>query len=221
VGSEVKIRYALAKEYEDLGEYAKSFEQSRVGAKLRRDHLKYDVSRDGATVDWIISAFPAIPTVVAPGADMESPVFIVGLPRSGTTLVERILSSLHHCHRRRARFLCVVHRECGASAEPVRRQVPRQELVALSATLDFAALGRDYLHRVRRICDAALDSSIRLPLKLSVLRFDSSRMPRELIHVTRHPMAVCYAMYKTLFTQDIHSHYGSGQSAQYYIAITG
>src|SRR4029077_7798491 len=57
---EVQIRFALAKEYEDLGEFAKSFEQVRRGAKLRRAHMKYQVAADTATVDWVIKAFPTI-----------------------------------------------------------------------------------------------------------------------------------------------------------------
>jgi tetratricopeptide (TPR) repeat protein len=218
-GSEVKIRYALAKEYEDLGEYAKSFEQSLVGAKLRRDHLKYDVSRDVATVDWIISAFPAIPTVVAPGADMESPVFIVGLPRSGTTLVERILSShssLSSAGELDSFALSIVN---AVRQRTGQAQVPRQELVALSATLDFAALGKDYLHRVRRIFDGGARFIDKMPLNYLYCGLIHRALPNaKIIHVTRHPMAVCYAMYKTLFTQGYPFSYDLDEIAQYYIA---
>lgn len=90
---EIQIRFALAKEYEDLGEYAKSFEQVRRGANMRRAHMKYEVSVDTAIVDCIIGAFPSISTETARAIGGDAPIFIVGLPRSGTTLVERILSS--------------------------------------------------------------------------------------------------------------------------------
>src|SRR5271168_2585051 len=53
---EVQIRYALAKEYEDLGHYGKSFEHLRRGAKQRHDHLRYDIANDVATVQWIMDA---------------------------------------------------------------------------------------------------------------------------------------------------------------------
>src|SRR5262249_7457976 len=59
---EVALRYALAKEYEDLGQYARSFEHLALGARLRREHLRYDVATDVATVDWIIEAYPGSPS---------------------------------------------------------------------------------------------------------------------------------------------------------------
>ena len=90
---EVRLRYALAKELEDLGRYAQSWQQLAKGAGLRRAHLQYDVERDVQTVDWIATAFPS--TYVAPLPKIRPPsIFIVGLPRSGSTLIERILS----CH---------------------------------------------------------------------------------------------------------------------------
>ena len=119
--SEVQIRYTLAKEYEDLGDYRKSFDELRQGARKRRENLRYDVANDVSTVDWIIEAFPggvhprgvdtgavhtgavhtgAVHTAAPAHAASEAaarehaaPIFIVGLPRSGTTLVDRILSS--------------------------------------------------------------------------------------------------------------------------------
>src|SRR5205823_6081672 len=109
---QVQLRYALAKEYEDLEQYSQSWQHLQRGARLRREHMKYDVRYDVDTVDWIIKAFPQGPEPIEgcsnqesgpagsgaarPGAARPSaarPIFIVGLPRSGTTLVERILGS--------------------------------------------------------------------------------------------------------------------------------
>ena len=90
---EVQICYALAKEHEDLGSHARSFAHLRRGADIRRAHMSYDVATDVETAAWITEAFPAGPAAPAAGAPADSPVFIVGLPRSGTTLVERILGS--------------------------------------------------------------------------------------------------------------------------------
>ena len=79
---EVDLRYALAKEYEDVGRYEESFQQLQQGSWLRRDHLRYDVTNDVATVDWIMEAFPTAQTAVTRDPT-TAPVFIVGLPRSG------------------------------------------------------------------------------------------------------------------------------------------
>jgi thioredoxin-like negative regulator of GroEL len=136
-GSEVQLRFALAKEYEDLGEFAKSFEQLQHGAKLRRQHMQYDLERDLATVDWIIDAYPASAPVPksasAPPGD-DDPIFIVGLPRSGTTLVERILgchSTLSSAGELDEFALVLMH---AAQQRAGRQHLERHELVAISAT---------------------------------------------------------------------------------------
>src|ERR1700735_2108434 len=89
---EVQIRFALAKEYEDLGDYARSWTNLAQGAQCRHQHLRYDVSVDVDTVQWITDAFPAKEAPTA-GCPSTEPLFIVGMPRSGSTLVERILGS--------------------------------------------------------------------------------------------------------------------------------
>jgi hypothetical protein len=147
--SEVQIRYALAKEYEDLGEYERSWAHLDKGARLRRRYLKYDVEKDVETVDWIIEAFP---NVFAPAScDAPGPIFIVGLPRSGSTLAERILAT-HSAVHSAGELTDFAHTlVTAATAKGTRRPMPRQELVAASAKIDFAALGQDYLQRTRPV----------------------------------------------------------------------
>jgi len=89
---EVLMRYALAKELEDLGAYARSFEQLTLGARRRREHIAYDVGQDVATVDWVKTAFsPGRLPFPATGCPNSEPIFIIGMPRTGTTLLERSL----------------------------------------------------------------------------------------------------------------------------------
>ena len=217
---EVQVRYALAKEYEDVGEYATSFRQLQRGATERRRHMRYDVGVDVATVDWIIDAFPAIATPPMHGAGepaADAPIFIVGLPRSGTTLVDRILGShpaifsageLNHF------ALCIV--------EAVRRggapQLPRRELIARSAELDFAALGRDYLDKVRRAGVDAVRFTDKMPLNYLYCGLIQRALPNaKIVHVNRQPMAACYSMYKTLFKDGYPFSYDLGEIARYFI----
>jgi len=92
---EVMICHALAKECEDIGEYARSFRYLARGAALRRSHLSYEVDDDLALIDELIAQFSAsqLDSNRAAGTESRLPVFVLGLPRTGTTLVERILSS--------------------------------------------------------------------------------------------------------------------------------
>jgi tetratricopeptide (TPR) repeat protein len=223
--AEVLLRYALAKEYEDLGRYAESFEQLALGARKRREHMRYDVNTDVATVEWIIEAFPAPPSRVDPHSSAESPIFIVGLPRSGTTLVERILGShsgviaggeLHHFA---SSLVAAVRRRSGAAA------LPRRDLVARSAELDFAALGHHYLARARqalRSPHGVTDDSRftdKMPLNYLYCGLILRALPQaKIVHVARSPMAACYAMYKMLFEDGYPFSYDLEEIARYYIA---
>jgi tetratricopeptide (TPR) repeat protein len=217
--AEVQLRFALAKEYEDLGEYAKAFEQLRRGAKMRRAHMEYDVSIDTATVDWIINAYPSVRTVAAQEAGEDAPIFIIGLPRSGTTLVERILSS-HSLVSSAGELDCFassivdsVRQSCGQA------HVSRQQLVALSATLDFPALGREYLRRARIAFGRSGRFIDKMPLNYLYCGLIHQALPRaKIIHVVRHPMAVGYAMYKTLFKNGYPFSYDLSEIGQYYVA---
>ncbi len=221
----VQIRYALAKEFEDLGNCDRSFEHLKEGARARRRHLRYDVATDVATVDWIIEAFPAAHPASAatasaagrsvPGAD---PIFIVGLPRSGTTLVDRILGShsdVHSAGELDHFALCLV--------EGVRRTqrapMSRRELVAHSARLDFTALGEAYLSRARLAGGPRGRFTDKMPLNYLYCGLIQRALPHaKIIHLTRHPMAACYAMYKTLFKDAYPFSYDLEEIARYYVS---
>jgi tetratricopeptide (TPR) repeat protein len=218
--AEVQARYALAKEYEDLGNYARSFRQLHQGATERRRHMRYDVAVDVATVDWIMEAFPAGSRAAAHGSGEpadDAPIFIVGLPRSGSTLVDRILgshSAIFSAGELNYMALSIV--------EAVRRrgapQLPRRELVARSADIDFPALGRDYLDKVRRAGVDAVRFTDKMPLNYLYCGLIQRALPNaKIVHVTRQPMAACYSMYKTLFKDGYPFSYDLGDIARYYI----
>ena len=244
--SEVQIRYALAKEYEDVGQHPASFEQLKLGSAKRREHLRYDVANDVATVDWIIEAFPAAPAAVRPSALVPpsasappsalapaveglasgtspsgagAPIFVLGLPRSGTTLVDRILGS--HTEVVSAGEL---NDWALALVDAVRRatgmaQMPRKELVARSAYVDFAALGADYVTRARKVVGDATRFTDKMPLNYLYCGLIHRALPdAKIVHVTRHPLASCYAMYKTLFKDGYPFSYDLQEIGRYYIA---
>jgi tetratricopeptide (TPR) repeat protein len=215
----VQIHYALAKECEDLGRYADAFDHLQHGARRRREHLRYDVAVDVATVDWIARGYPAGPADPLPETSREAPIFIVGLPRSGTTLVERILAS--HSSMASAGELDSFAQSLveGARAKSGRASLPRQELVALSATLDFAALGRDYLARARAAYGGSGRFVDKMPLNYLYCGLIRRALPNaRIVHVVRHPMAVCYAMYKTLFKSGYPFSYDLREIGRYYAA---
>ncbi len=215
---EVQVRYALAKEYEDLADYSRSFEQLRLGADQRRAHLQYEVANDVATVDWVIDAFRDPPPVPAENSSPEAPIFIVGLPRSGTTLADRILGS--HTAAESAgelndfalALVDAVRRDSGGA------RLSRGELVMRSAKVDFAALGQEYLRRARAVVAPGRRLIDKMPLNYLYCGLIKRALPNaKIVHLTRHPMAVGYAMYKTLFKDGYPFSYDLGDIARYII----
>jgi Sulfotransferase family len=216
---EVQVRHALAKEYEDLGEHANSWTHLEQGARLRRRHLQYDVARDVTTVDCIIDAFPSSPSATVTGCASDEPIFIVGLPRSGTTLVERILGSHSSVYSAgelsdfSEALVDAVIRSNGS------RAVPRQELAARSTTIDFEALGRDYLARTRPATGHTRRFTDKMPVNYLYCGIIRRAFPNaRIVHLTRHPLAVCYAMYKTLFKDGYPFSYDLEEIGRYYVA---
>jgi tetratricopeptide (TPR) repeat protein len=214
----VQLHYALAKEYEDLGSYSDSWRHLEKGARQRREHLQYDVRYDTDTVDWIIQAFPSAPAVPAGGCASREPIFVLGLPRSGTTLVERILGShsqvfaageLNHFA---AALVSAAHAGNGG------RPLPRPQLIAATRELDFAAVGADYLERTRPATSQRPHFTDKMPLNYLYCGLIHRALPNaRIVHVTRHPMASCYAMFKTLFKDGYPFSYDLDDVARYYV----
>jgi tetratricopeptide (TPR) repeat protein len=214
---EMQIRHALAKEYEDLERYSDSWRHLESGARLRRQHMQYDVRYDVDTVDWIVKAYPEAPAEPIRGYPGREPIFIVGLPRSGTTLVERILGSHSEVlaagelnHFAAALVAAAVERNGG-------KPLPRQELVAATRHLDFAALGAQYVERTRPATDGRPHFTDKMPLNYLYCGLIRRALPNaRIVHVIRHPMASCYAMFKTLFRDGYPFSYDLGDIARYY-----
>ena len=216
---EVQLRYALAKEYADLGRHAESWMNLERGARLRRGQLAYDINTDLNTVDWLIETYPAGPLRAAEGAPADAPIFIVGLPRAGSTLVERILSShsqLHAAGELRHFTLAIT---AAARLKSGLEDPPLRQIIALSAQHDFASLGREYLARCRPVAGDTPRFIDKMPVNYLHCGLIRRALPNaRIVHVARQPLAACYAMYKMLFRDGYPFSYDLDEMAQYYIA---
>lgn len=214
---EVPIRYALAKEYEDLGDYARSWQHLAAGATLRRQHLQYDIRADLDTVEWICEAFPHAGSRRA-GCLSTEPIFIVGMPRTGSTLLERVLSG-HPQVFAAGELSHFSHALVTAGQRAAKRtQLSRRELVAISANLDFVSLGTDYLERTRPRTGRLPRFIDKMPLNYLYCGIIRRALPNaRILHMTRHPLATCYAAFKVLFNQGYPFSYDLGELAEYYL----
>ena len=213
---EVPIRYALAKELEDLGQHAASWAHLHSGAGLRRRHLTYDVGVDVATAQWIQDAFAArLPCSSAPAT---GPLFILGMPRTGSTLLERLLGA--HPQVRAAGELPHLAHSVVAAAQAAAggTALSRAQLIAASGRADFSALGADYLQRSAGAHGATPRWIDKMPLNYLYCGLIARALPgARILHLTRHPMATGYALYKTLFAQGYPFSYDLQEIAEYYL----
>jgi Flp pilus assembly protein TadD len=210
----VALGYALAKELEDLGRYGESFAVLKPAADARRELLSYRVLDDTAAMADVAREFGFDYCRGSPdgGYADPRPIFIVGLPRSGTTLVDRILSShtLVHSRGESSDLAATIMRLAG----PVR---DKSELIRRSARLDAAELGRSYCTRLA--AGAARHVIDKTPINFLYIGLIAAALPQaRIIHVRRQPLDVCYAMYKTLFRMAYPFSYDFADLAHYYLA---
>ena len=214
------IGYALAKELEDLGESERSFEALLTGASARRGSMQYDVARDIQTIEQIRKVYsPDLLATECAGHESREPIFILGMPRTGTTLLERILGSHSDVHAagELANFAVQMSRLAGKAAGD--RRPSRDELVEISAGIDFAELGRDYLESTRPETGMTARFIDKLPLNYLYVGLIHRALPNAtIIHVQRDPMDTCYAVFKTLFKDPYPFSYDLEELARYYVA---
>jgi hypothetical protein len=144
-------------------------------------------------------------------------IFIVGMPRTGTTLVEQILC--RHSDVQSAGELLGFGQVLAAAAQNTLAASGGASLVEASLEMDFSALGRDYMQGARQ---AAPDSRFfidKLPVNYLYCGIIRKALPKaKIIHLVRDPMDSCYAIYKTLFNQAYYFSYDLDELADYYIA---
>lgn len=217
-----QLHYALTKEYEDLEEFELAFQHLKTGADLRRSHMKYDVADDIEVIDKIKDVFDSTAMKPdAPGCQSSEPIFIVGLPRSGTTLVERILGShsdVFAAGELNNFAICLVKAARETSTEPGRS---RLDLVSATAKVDFEALGQSYLDSTRDKTGQTPRFIDKLPLNFLYCGLIHKALPNaKIIHVRRHPLDSVYAVYKRMFKDAYPMSYDLSDMARYYVAYS-
>ena len=217
--------YALAKELEDLGQPDRSFAVLAEGAALRRQSITYDAAAERASIDGVRQTFTAEvmqtglagdPAGKATGHDEAGAIFIVGMPRTGTTLLERMLG--RHSEVKSAGELLDFGQLLASSARASMEANPGTTLLEASLRIDFAALGRDYMVGAREAASGSPVFIDKMPINYIYCGLIRQALPNaRIIHLVRDPMDSCYAAYKTLFNQAYYFSYALDELADYYI----
>ncbi len=205
--SEVMLRFALGKECEDLDLHERAFDHVDAGCHLQHRSIAHDHAAGIAEIDRIIRTHTRTWIDTAPsGYAAAAPVFVTGLPRTGTTLVERIIAS----HSAMSSV-----GETGAFATEMRRAMK-----GAPAASDLADIGRRYVDSVTafrtlqsvRFVDKTLQNYLYCGL------IHAAMPAARIILVQRHPLDACWAIYKAHFQGKFSFSYHQIELAEYYLA---
>lgn len=195
----IHLAFALAKAFEDIGDYPQAFGYLEEGNRLRRQTFIYSIESDEAMINNIIETFSreAMSRVRVSAEQSNRPIFIVGMPRSGTSLVEKILAShsgVHGGGELDYFFALGVNEFLDDSNHRFFRP-----LDAYSAE-KFEAAGRDYLEKINRLNADARRITDKLPFNFMMIGLIKIVLPNaKIIHCVRDARDTCLSIYKVNF----------------------
>ena len=185
------INFGLAKACEDLGNFEQAYTHYGEGNVLRKKLLNYNINQDVKLFKQLKSSYPKIEkNSLEPDKLSKNlmPIFIVGMTRSGTTLVEQIISS--HLQVTGAGELKFA-KQFGATIATGIAEVNNQSL------LDFR---HNYLSKLQNVSNGNLIVTDKMPQNFLYVGLLAAAFPEaKIIHVKRNPAAVCWANYKRYF----------------------
>jgi tetratricopeptide (TPR) repeat protein len=212
--------FALGKALEDRGEFAQSFEYYSRGNALKRTASGYrpETIETGARQQREVCTQTLFARHAGGGSTAPDPIFIVGLPRSGSTLVEQILAS-HSAVEGTQELADLPRMVAGLQgrAAPADSPIYPQIMLRLSAA-DFRRLGEQYLHDTRAYRSVGRPRFIdKMPNNFRHIGLIHLILPNaRIIDVRREPMACCFSNFKQLFAQGQTFTYGLDDIARYY-----
>jgi tetratricopeptide (TPR) repeat protein len=194
----IDLGFALGKAYDDYGEYEKAIGYFDEANSLKHQQTSPDTAvyaNFGSRVDWQIANFNAdyFARNADIGSDCDVPVLIIGMPRSGTTLVEQILSS---------------HQDVGAGGELAfwRDHMPGFRMDR-SRRVDRAwaeSTAREYKSLLTELCPGARKVTDKMPQNFNFVALARAVFPRaRFIHCMRHPIDTCLSIYFQNFSRHV------------------
>lgn len=216
----LQIGHALAKTHDDLGEYAAAFAWLERAKALKRAEIGYRIETARALFDAALDAHKAAPA--AQGCPSPAPIFIVGMPRTGTTLVDRILSS--HRDVVSAGELGHMAALTAQAATPHLPQRPSDgDVLRAAARADPSRLGEAYIAAAANQAQGAARFIDKMPINFLYAGLIHRALPNaRIICLRRDPMDAVLSNYRQIFGPEA-AHYWYAfdleQTAHYCVAF--
>ncbi|MBN9310447.1 tetratricopeptide repeat-containing sulfotransferase family protein [Devosia sp.] len=209
------LGFALGKAFEDAGDYPRAFHYLDAANRLRRASYSYDRADSEAAFVEIEATFT--PELLAAraghGVPDPTPIFVLGMPRSGTTLVEQILAS--HPDVTGAGELPLL-RDLVISST-TRRPIHYPQLLADLGDAGLARLGRDYLNRLRAYAPEARFITDKMPGNFMLIGFIALCLPEaRIIHCVRDPADTAVSIWRNYFSSHLGYAYDLGDIGHYH-----
>lgn len=210
------LAYGLGKELEDLEDWDGAFDAFARGAAARRTTLEFDESLETAMYDAFADTFTREWLDAGPAGHRDpSPIFVVGQPRTGTTLVERIIvahSQVHSAGELRQFGHCL--RRLGNYQEP---KPISPKLAAMGASVNPEKLGSAYLQTTTKLRGDTPRFVDKLPPNYLYIPLILKALPNaKIVHLRRGPMDACFASFKQLFADAYPHSYDQAEMARHH-----
>jgi len=208
----IGFNFALAHAYEKLENYDEQFKFLNEANRLRKEETKYFIDKDQQLFSRIKDSFKFPPSAVKKSSCKSTsirPIFILGMPRSGTSLVHQIIDSHHEVHgagELNKLNKCVV---------PLLKEFDNVDKKMLSES-DLISIREQYLDVLSSLNVSQNIIIDKMPLNFRYVGFILTAFPEaKILHMNRNPMATCWSIYKYYFNGNSYS-YNQDDLAEYY-----
>jgi tetratricopeptide (TPR) repeat protein len=222
VGKQIELHFALAKAYADIGRPDAEFERLLAGNKLKRSMVRYEEAAVLGELDRMRQVFSPEFMHKASGCGEPSakPIFIIGMPRSGTSLIEQILAS--HPQMFGAGELTWFERAIG-DVRSAMGEVScgeafcHPEIASQMSGGHFQELGGRYLAAIERLAPTASRITDKMPTNFVFAGLIHLALPNAtIIHTVRDPVDTCISCFSKLFTEGNFHTYDLAELGRYY-----
>jgi tetratricopeptide (TPR) repeat protein len=192
------IGHALAREYELLKNFDKAFYFLDIVKKFKLKELKYSIEEDKALFKSLECHFKNADRSLPQGFETDEPIFVVGMPRTGTTLVERIISQ--HSEVTGAGELQHFGLLLKKMAKTTSNRVIDTDTIVASKNINFEVLGKSYIESTRAITGKTAKFVDKMPLNVLYVGFILQALPKaKIVCLDRNPLDTIVSNFRQLF----------------------